>query len=159
MSGVSGSGKSTYIRKVASKLWFPHFQSGDIDGAVVVSADHYFMRPLEGVYNFDPANLSAAHGKCFQHFIEACQNKVELVFVDNTNTTIQEIAPYILGAQAYGYDAEIITLRCELEADLNRVMARNVHNVPKHSILKQESALRLRQLPHYWKQSYIRVEA
>jgi len=150
MSGVSGSGKSTYVKN----RFVRYFE--------VVSADDFFE--TSGKYKFDASKLSEAHGTCFRNFIEALQSETEFVIVDNTNTTCEEIAPYMLGAQAYGYEAEIITLRepgflpgpSEGAHDgtleyLALCAARNSHGVGANSIFQQHSRLQKRTLPPWWK--------
>lgn len=118
LRGLPGSGKSTW-------------QQANFPEAVVVSADQFFMVGDE--YRFNPALIGEAHGACFRGFIVALQAGSPLVVVDNTSMSVAEIAPYILGAQAYGYTAEIITLRC----DPAIAAARNVHGVPVDVILKR----------------------
>lgn len=144
LSGLSGSGKSTYIKHCCG-------------GAVVVSADNYFMKG--GVYNFNPSHLSLAHGECFRQFIRAMQDNVAHVVVDNTNTTEAEISPYMLGASAFGYDAEIIILTAPegmSEDDYIAACAkRNAHGVPLPGIKGQHQRILSRSLPPWWKKETI----
>src|SRR5690606_33271326 len=119
MSGISGSGKSTWAEKLCHGLSSTGYNFS------IVSADSYFMR--DGVYQFDPKKLSDAHGACCYDFINQLALQTPLVVVDNTNTTAVEIAPYILIAQAYHYDVEIITVMCESEDDVKAAAARNSH--------------------------------
>src|SRR5262245_10531054 len=106
LSGVSGSGKSTYAKKILNDS-----SHGNV---AIVSADDYFM--IGGKYQFDPLKLSWAHGECFRKFLLVidrdgrCSSAANIVVVDNTNTTSEEIAPYMLGAQAFGWEAEIRTM-------------------------------------------------
>ena len=118
LRGLPGSGKSTYQRA--------HFPA-----AVVASADLYFMVGEE--YRFNPALLPEAHGACCRTVVGALQAGTSLIIVDNTAISAVEIAPYILLAQAYGYDAEIITLRCDPAV----AAARNTHGVPVGVILER----------------------
>ena len=121
--GLPGCGKTTYVR-------------ANFANAVVVSADDYFVG-ADGVYRFNPADIGTAHGACFRRFIAALQAGDELVVVDNTATTIAEVAPYVLGSQAYGYDAEIITLRCDPAV----AASRNVHGVPAVAVMRMAEQL------------------
>jgi hypothetical protein len=164
LSGVSGSGKSKY----AGTLLLEYTSStgltleemlrlpkGDKRAtSAYCSADTFFVG-TDGTYNFDPTKLSDAHGACFREFITACQNECEMVIVDNTNTTATEIAPYILGAQAYGYDVEIITVMCESEDDVKAAAARNSHGVPFGGVMAQHKRLCERQLMPWWKNTFI----
>lgn len=152
MSGLSGSGKSTYVQDVL----FGRKKEGNViqwagnGSCVVLSADDYFIG-RDGVYRFDPTKLSSAHGECFRNFISALESECELVVVDNTNTTNEEIAPYMLGAQAYGYDAEIVTLR----ASVSMCVERNTHGVTQRGIEAQWVRLCSRKLLPWWKNSDI----
>jgi predicted kinase len=104
LSGISGAGKSHYAVKLTR----------DTPDSTIVSADRFFYRD-NGEYEFDVTKLSEAHATCFRYFIDALMIGDELVVVDNTNTTIWEISPYVLGAQAFGYDFEIVTIHCPLD--------------------------------------------
>lgn len=152
MSGVSGSGKSTF----ASEHFLGEFEGRNgtltlCERGVLVSADNFFLTPEEE-YRFDATKLTEAHADCFRRFIIALQEKHELVVVDNTNTTIHEINPYVLGAEAFGYKSSIITLMCETDDDLQVAAARNVHSVPYETILNQHRRLQERRLPIQWDQ-------
>jgi predicted kinase len=138
LSGVSGSGKSTYTKSLV----------GEAERLSVCSADHYFMS--DGVYKFDPSKLSDAHGACFRDFLASLQINTDMVVVDNTNTSAVEIAPYILGAQAFGYEVEVHTLMCETEDDVKVCAARNAHGVPFQGVMAQHKRLQERQLPPWW---------
>jgi len=164
MSGVSGSGKSKY----AGTLLLDYVSStgltveemmrlpkGDKRAtSAYCSADMYFVG-ADGTYKFDVTKLSDAHGACMREFITACQNECEMVIVDNTNTTAVEIAPYILVAQAYGYEAEIITVMCESEDDIKAAAARNSHGVPFGGVMAQHKRLCGRELMPWWKNTFI----
>lgn len=146
LSGLSGSGKSTYIKHCCG-------------GAAVVSADSYFINRVTGSYDFDPSKLSLAHGECFRSFIRAMQDKVAHVVVDNTNTTNEEIAPYVLGATAFGYDSEVVTLvrpsDMSEEDYINACAKRNAHNVPLQGIRAQAERIKARRLLPWWKSDIV----
>lgn len=150
MSGISGSGKSRYAKLLIST----HIDLGGASSAYS-SADSYFM--CGDVYNFDASKLSLAHGKCFRDFITHLQQECELVVVDNTNTTESEISPYMLGASAFGYEAELITLQCATTTDVEVCASRNAHKVPLSVCSAQDSRILARRLPPYWKASRIPV--
>lgn len=154
LSGVSGSGKSTMARALWNELTPGTY-------CKVVSADDFFM--VEGTYKFDPKKLSDAHGKCFRDFIAALSSnegfkpEYDLVVVDNTNTTTAEVSPYILGAQAYGWEVEILTAMCETDADIKACAARNKHGVSEAAIFSQHRRLCGRELMPWWKNTVIKV--
>lgn len=114
MRGIPGSGKSTY-----AGMNYPD--------ALTVSADNYFM--VNGIYQFDPKKLGIAHATCFRQFLDGLTQGVETIVVDNTSTTVSEISPYHLGACAFGYDHEIVTMECSVDV----AMRRNVHGVPEQA--------------------------
>jgi len=150
LCGVSGSGKSTYIKNN-----FPN--------AEVCSADHFFM--VDGEYKFDPSKLPQAHGECLKKFVGLISNVYlslhdVTVVVDNTNTTISEIAPYAALAQAYGHELEIIIIEVSGSADLEVAWKRNAHGVPLQGITNQYSRLvkLADQLPPWWKLTKVQME-
>jgi predicted kinase len=138
LSGVSGSGKSTYAEKLLN----------DTQG-IKVSADHYFM--VGGEYHFDPIKLGEAHADCFRRFITYMQvaDPWPCVVVDNTNLSSEEIAPYYLAAQAFGYHPSILTIRVE-GSQLGKLASCNVHGVPLGSLRAQFRKLLQRHLPPWW---------
>lgn len=156
LSGVSGCGKSRYIETIS-----PKFYSGKVIG--VVSAYSYFISDKDetrGEYNFTPSEIDKAHAECFRHFIyymtHIYQN-YEVVWVDNTNTTVAEIGPYVLAAQAYGWEPEILTFLACGTSDLEMCAERNRHGVPLNEIKNQHKLLQQRQLPPWWKNIYIPI--
>jgi predicted kinase len=142
LMGSSQSGKSTTTRKL--------IQRAKAEGAraEAFSADDYFQVGGEaGRYAFDPSKLGEAHGQCLRRTAQALWATLassHIVVVDNTNTTIAEIAPYIALGQAYGYDVRVIPHRG------NR--GDNGHGVPEHA--RNAQALRmeetLAQWPPFW---------
>lgn len=149
LSGVPGSGKSTLTYK-------------DPD-AVSVSADTFFMTGPNGEYQFDPSKLGAAHAACMREFVAhvtgntAAQLLGKHLYVDNTNTTAVEIAPYYAVASAYGHEVEILTLWVPQDK-LILCAERNRHGVPLKSIERMAQNLNHRKLSPYWNKRDIAVE-
>ena len=142
LQGVSGSGKSTFARLPRGVK------------TVVVSADDYFMKG--GVYRFDPSKLSDAHGSCLKRFVETLQayyNIEVLVIVDNTSTTIAELAPYMACAGAWKHEAKVIRF------DVDPVIAagRNVHGVSAATVVSQLSRIQSERLPPWWEVEVVRI--
>jgi predicted kinase len=138
LSGIPGSGKSTYVKSalVGQK-------------AVICSADTYFTRNSDdGTYKFDPSKLGLAHGECLKNYAECIRDgsKLDLIVVDNTNTSELEIAPYVALAAAYGVEVDLVTLLC----DPSVAHARNVHGVPLAGCQAMDRRIRDRQLPPFW---------
>ena len=111
MMGIPGSGKSTWIK--ANR---PH--------ALVCSADHFFMK--DGEYRFEPSKISEAQAMCLRAFTEGAQDGLYDIVVDNTSTSLVELAPYVALANAYDHEVEIVHVDVAPEV----AAARNVHGVP-----------------------------
>jgi len=133
MSGIPGSGKSTYIAN--------HFP-----GALVCSADHHHIK--DGKYLFDPKEQGNAHAACLRKFIETItgSDHPPYLVVDNTHTTALELAPYVSIATAYGFKARIVTLYCEAGLGASK----NIHGVPHDVCVRMENNLINRKIPPYW---------
>jgi predicted kinase len=143
LCGVPGSGKSTHAKGLKGAL---------------VSADSYFEQP-DGSYAFDPSKLPEAHALCLRRFVEHIRLGTFKfhngdVVVDNTNTTVAEVAPYAALALAYGYDLVIRTIWCEP----GTAWARNVHGVPLAAIKAMDARMRERQLPPWWPTENVSAE-
>jgi predicted kinase len=140
MSGVPGSGKSTYARSIAAAI--------SATNAKIVSADDCFTKP-NGTYDFHARDLPAAHAACLRAFngaLRDMRSSNDLLVVDNTNTTAVEIAPYYALATAYGNAVHIVTLECDPAV----AAARNTHDVSLASIERMAAQIRDRRLPPYW---------
>lgn len=145
LCGVSGAGKSTWSKKYLDVHPDTH----------VCSADQYFTKG--GEYKFDPSQLGKAHDYCLRNFIISCtlgsslywegkDNEVFDIIVDNTNTTMDEIAPYYRVAKALDYQVELVNLW----VDSKLAAARNVHSVSERSIVQMQKRLSERVIPKYW---------
>lgn len=137
LRGVPGAGKSTWATRN-----FPE--------AVVCSADHFFV-DATGVYRFNPRLLGEAHGSCARRCIESMQAGAPVIVVDNTATTTMEVSPYVLLAQAFGYEAEVVTFL----VDPAKAAARNTHGVPEVSVHAMDARLRSAELMPWWPQQVI----
>jgi len=153
MQGVSGSGKSTYARNLVSNY------SGS---SAIVSADDFFLQPRSGgcrafnsnkpsssgptEYVFDATKLGEAHAWCFREFVAELSDETELVIVDNTNSTPVEIAPYMLGASAFGYEAKIVRVLCSPKLAYER----GKHGVSYDAILDCIARIDNSEFPPWW---------
>lgn len=108
--GLPGSGKST-IAHILKLVGYAHYE-----------ADQYFMR--QGVYEFRPAELPAAHAWCLERAKEAIAQGVPCV-VANTFSRRWEMQPYIDAARASGVPVRVIEARGRWQ---------NCHGVPDSAI-------------------------
>ena len=135
MRGISGSGKSTVARQIAE---------GE-PSVIIVSADHYFEAE-DGSYNYDATQIGRAHGRCFRLFIEALQSGVGLVICDNTNVRASDVAPYMMAAEAYGYEASVVEVHCDPKV----AVARNTHGTPPEIIERMAARMASSEMPPWW---------
>jgi len=153
LSGISGSGKSTLARKLWNDLEPGHY-------CKVVSADDYFMVKGEDgteTYKFDPTKLTNAHGECYKKYLDVLyfeRGFYDLLIVDNTNLSVEEISPYMLAASAFGVEAEVMTLQVPLDV----AQGRNVHGVSQVGSARQYDRLKSRKLPPWWKHTEVAVD-
>ena len=141
LRGIPGSGKSTFTQKELPKA------------DVLASADKGMMEGTPPKYVFNPAKLPSAHGACIREVIEALQNhrgQVELakaaglpaptepfIVVDNTSTSVAEVAPYVAIGQAFGAEVVILTLKI----DPAIAGPRNTHGVSQEGVNRMAAAL------------------
>jgi hypothetical protein len=152
MIGASGSGKSTQVDKIIMS-YIRMQRSEDIlckdtrdysqlFSDVVFSADKFFTK--EDAYNFVPSRLAEAHEECIKKFTMTVSQCYEsMVIVDNTNTSIAQISPYIAVAKAFGYIVNIIY--CSAQNP-------NRHDVPVQTVRFQRESIQnmLMDWPPYW---------
>ncbi len=154
MQGIPGSGKSTYVAAVAGVT-------------TVCSADRFFIE-RDGVYRFDPARLGEAHGACLRRFAKALASAEDaeenrhrtaftdppaVIVVDNTNTTVLEVAPYMALASAYGADVQIVRVQCDPEV----AASRNVHGVPVHAVRRMADNIANFSAPPFWSFALVEI--
>jgi predicted kinase len=141
MVGPPGSGKSTIAHSWRG--------DGEYGPPHILSADDFFMDPETREYRFDIARIGEAHASCLRAAVEAFQRGVGFVVIDNTGGSIAEMAPYVALGMAYGYEIEVVRVRCIVEV----AAARNVHGVPP-SIVRQIAegidAMFAAGLPPFW---------
>jgi len=147
MIGAPGSGKSKLAKEVGADLHF------------IVSADDYFYIRVEAVgiefkheYRFDASKLGEAHSWCLKKFnrIISNPNFTEDLVVDNTNSSLVEIAPYYALARAYGHKVifhRFMANRHELE---HVYFPRNVHGVSLKTVMAIGQRVWDLMFPKFW---------
>jgi predicted kinase len=139
MQGVPGAGKSTVAQQIKEQVH-----------AVIVSSD-LFHTDDKGNYNYKTELAGKAHAWCFRKFIDLLADHrpyYDTIIVDNTNTTVAEVAPYMAIAAAYEADAYILRVPCDWEV----AAARTIHGVPKHvvELLQQRLDRFASEAPGWW---------
>ncbi|ODN06493.1 NEDD4-binding protein 2-like 1 [Orchesella cincta] len=126
LRGASGSGKST----LALVLW------SISDTGEICSADHYFIN-RHGQYNFKREQLGEAHASCRTKCQNGMQRGDSPIIIDNTNTRVDEMMPYVQLAVEHNYDIQIVEPKTEWRRKAHLLAQKTVHGVPKRSIQDQ----------------------
>lgn len=151
LRGLPGCGKSTWINSKANLTRYH----------TICSADHYHIGS-DGIYKYDPAKAGEAYNLCLRKFTDCVisggpdvtPGGPDLLYVDNTNTTIAEIAPYYRVAEAYGGSPVIV----HIPVDFSIACQRNIHKVPPEKIWAMYQNLLTEKLPSHWKVMVINHE-
>lgn len=144
MAGAPGCGKSV----LAKKLCNPN----NMD--CIFSADDFFMQ--DGEYKFDASKLSLAHNRCLRNFAAELhsagfgEHNLPNFIVDNTNSSIAEIAPYYALARAYGHEVVIHWWQLDRHQVEHFCFPRNIHQVPLRTCLKIGKAVFDLEFPLFW---------
>ena len=151
MRGLPGGGKTFFVHRLAREL----VKDGESVG--ICSADFYHCgvpkQPVLpgdydklGPYVFKPENLAYAHPACMSGFLAAYQQKMQNIFVDNTNIHAWEISPYVLLGETFGYTVEIL----EVQATYSSCLERQTHGVPELTMYRMRESLAAEILPPWW---------
>lgn len=140
LRGVSGSGKSSYAQQLAA-------EQESLLNVAICSADSYFMQ--DGKYQFDGSKLGEAHRSCFASFVAKVEiGRYNLIIVDNTNTRLWEISPYLqyglIHAKPDKDSIEVVRCVCDPE----EAFERNAHGVTLKNIKRMSQ--RMENLLPYW---------
>lgn len=120
----SGGGKNFYVDNTLLKT-HPNL--------CIASADNYFME--NGVYKFELSRLGAAHQNCEQTAQTGMAKGLPIVVL-NTNVKWEFFKVYLRQAAIFGYTVEFLIFDIP-EDKLDVLFARNVHGVPKETIVRK----------------------
>lgn len=128
LRGLPGSGKSFTARTILESVT----QRGMTCN--IRSTDSFFIK--NGIYTFVPLRLREYHITNQIKVRDDCDYGVNIIIVDNTNTTWKEMAPYIQYAKDYSYEVYVQEPNTDWAFDVDKCAANNTHGVPKESIQK-----------------------
>jgi predicted kinase len=132
--GLPGSGKSTLAEALAAA-----------QNAAHVEADQFYT--IDGEYRFDPELRADAHAWA-QGQAAYWLARGRSVVVANTFTTMEEMKPYLLLAERFGAQVQVVTVELPGVSDF-ALAARSMHDVPVDVIDK----MRDRWEPFHWEQT------
>jgi predicted kinase len=142
LRGCQGAGKSTLAHLVVGRL------TGKI-----CSADKSRIES-HGTYVYKPEENGLHHANCLKAFINAAQNDTlrekGVLVCDNTNVSVEEVAPYRAIATAYGWAPIIVTI--DVGQDAMVAARRQLHGVPTSQVAKVAHRIRDIRLPQNWTQ-------
>ena len=133
LRGISGSGKST----LAKSLFAEHGLSELLQlnpRERIFSADDYFVNKQTQQYEFDGAKIGRAHEWNQRRAFDAMGKGLSPLVVDNTNTQLWEMKPYVEVALQHGYAVLVREPQTPWAKDASELAKRNIHSVPLESI-------------------------
>jgi len=142
MRGVPGSGKSTWV-------------ANNVYPAIVCSADHYHAGG-GGKYIYRPENVGKAHAACLKKYCNYLNlaGRTQNMVVDNTNTMMWEMAPYVSLAMAFDHEFRIV----DIAADCEEAAGRNIHGVPTEVVKSMWFRNTSESYPYPWKDNVMFVK-
>lgn len=143
MRGGPGSGKSTYAKKLRDAASGTGRQV-----PVICSADDSFVDD-DGVYRFNPDRIGQAHGACLRKCAEVIVLRRAPVIIDNTNGKPDAMKPYLALALAFGYEVEVVHVKCDREV----AWARQTHDVPRCKFDSIYTCLEQQQVPSMYRKN------
>lgn len=97
LRGPSGSGKSSLVKNLKQK--YPNIKSFSTDD---------FFTSSDGKYNFDSKQITKAHNWNQQRVAKELDNNSPYIIIDNTNTKLFELRPYVDMALKHRYKIEFL---------------------------------------------------
>jgi predicted kinase len=120
LRGLPGSGKSETAKRL-------------VGNGIIHSTDDFFI--IDGVYVFDESNVSKFHYFNFLNSIRSMQRGLSPIIIDNTNIVASDCVDYVELGSAYGYEIIIVEPSADWAFDIEELMKRNTHCVPRETMV------------------------
>ena len=120
LRGLPGSGKSDIAKKL-------------IGNGIIHSTDRYLIK--NGKYEFDRDNIAKYHYYNLISSIRSMKKGISPIIIDNTNITAYSCINYVEQGKMYGYEIIIIEPDTSWAFDVEELVKRNSHNVPRETII------------------------
>lgn len=141
IKGLPGSGKNFLVdRIIDSEICNPVCKQKDIGtykeniSWQILSTDDLFE--INGKYYWNPEYLGLFHKTNLARAKLAINNGIELVIINNTNTTFKEFSDYVEHAILHDYEVEIREPETWWRYNVEECFEQNVHGVTKEVIQK-----------------------
>jgi len=113
MQGIPGSGKSTIARLIRDM--------GGKAVSAIFSTDELWYDDEAGRYNYDPALLGVKHRENQRRVIQAMiDDTLRIIIIDNTNITRKEAKPYVVMAEIFGFEIQVVRVSVSVDVAKRR---------------------------------------
>ncbi len=120
LRGLPGSGKSIAAKKL-------------VGNGVIHSTDDFFIQ--NGEYVFDDKNIGRFHNFNFLSSVRSMELGISPIIIDNTNIVASHCVNYVESGKMYGYDIIVVEPDTHWAFDIEELMKRNVHGVPRETLV------------------------
>lgn len=120
LRGLPGSGKSDIAKKL-------------VGNGIIHSTDSYLTK--NGRYEFDQENIAKYHHYNLMSSIRSMKKGISPIIIDNTNIVALHCLNYVEQGKMYGYEIVIIEPEAPWAFDVEELVKRNSHDVPRDTII------------------------
>lgn len=120
LRGLPGSGKSDIAKKL-------------VGNGIIHSTDRYLIK--NGKYEFDRDNIAKYHYYNLMSSIRSMKRGISPIIIDNTNVTASSCINYVEQGKTYGYEIVVIEPDSPWAFDVEELVKRNSHDVPRDTII------------------------
>ncbi|CAG9562467.1 unnamed protein product [Danaus chrysippus] len=125
LRGAPGSGKTFLAHKIIDTIYNKRNNNYNMH---IFSTDQFFIR--KGVYEYCRNRLSEAHDWNQKRAYGAMRQGISPVIIDNTNSEIWEMKPYVESGVKFGYIIEVLEPDTPWARKAQILCKKNSHNVP-----------------------------